>query len=509
MAQKIKYIQPQPGYQMTALSSPADIVIGGGAAGVGKTFTLLIDPLRHVSRSGFGGVIFRRTNPMIRAEGGLWDASSKLYTLIEGVVPRRSLLEWQFASGVRLKFSHLEHEKNIYDWQGSEIPFIGFDELTHFSKKMFFYMLSRNRSTCGIKPCVRATCNPDPDSWVRELIDWWIGEDGLPIPERSGVVRFFMVDNDNYIWGNSKAEVVEKGQHIIGEMIRQAEEKAVEQNVESTIKAEDFVKSITFIGGSIYDNQELLKVDPGYLANLNSQSKQEKSRLLDGNWNVKQTDADVYDYFKTRDIFTNHFLEKTYKNTQKYITTDIALKGSDKMIVWVWQGKMAIDFEVIDKSKGNEVINAITTLAYRHQVPFSNIAFDNDGVGQFVDGFIDDAKEFNNGARALNDENYKNLKSQCFYKSGDAVSRGEYYIPQHIANKRYDDNTTLKEQFLKERKAIKRAKVDYDGKLAVIPKNEMKVFLNGKSPDVMDGFMMREFFDLIPGDPYFEIYTPQ
>lgn len=505
MAQKINYIRPQQGYQMMALSSEADIVIGGGAAGVGKTFTLLLESLRHTPIKGFGAVVFRRTSPMIRAEGGLWDASSKLYSLIEGAMPRRSMLEWQFRSGVKIKFSHLEYEKNIYDWQGSEIPMIGFDELTHFTKKMFFYLLSRNRSTCGIKPYVRATCNPDPDSWVRELIDWWIGEDGLPILERQGVIRYFMVDNDNYIWGDTKAEVIEKGQHVIGEMVRKAEEKADEHGTDSTIKPEDFVKSITFIGGSIYDNQELLKVDPNYLANLNAQSKEEKSRLLDGNWNIKRSEADVYDYIKMRDMFTNHFLADKYKHSELRITTDIALKGSDKLVVFVWRGKMLIDFAILDKSKGNVVIETITSMAYKHGVPQSFILFDNDGVGQFVDGYIEDAVEFNNGARALNDENYKNLKSQCYIKSGDAVANNEYYIPPHVANRPIDENgTTLREQIMKERKAIKRAKPDYDGKLAVIPKHEMKVFLDGKSPDVLDAFSMNEYWYSAPDDPFVE-----
>ncbi len=66
----------------------------------------------------------------------------------------------------------MEHEKNCYDWQGTEIAYLGFDELTHFTEKQFYYLLSRNRSVSGVKPYVRATCNPDADSWVAKLIDW-------------------------------------------------------------------------------------------------------------------------------------------------------------------------------------------------------------------------------------------------------------------------------------------------------------------------------------------------
>lgn len=194
-------MQWQKGYQENALKSDADIVIGGGAAGCGKTFCLLMESSRHLENPGFGVVFFRRTTPMIRNQGGLWDASLNFYRVINGAVPKESSLEWKFPSGAKASFRHIEYEKNIYDWQGAEIPLIIFDELTHFSKSMFFYMLSRNRSTCGVKPYVRATCNPDADSWVADFISWWIDDDGYPDPAKQGKIRYFMVDADNYIWG--------------------------------------------------------------------------------------------------------------------------------------------------------------------------------------------------------------------------------------------------------------------------------------------------------------------
>ena len=61
------------------LSSQADIVIYGGAAGGGKTYGLLLDPLRHFNNKQFGGVIFRKTSVQVRTEGGLWDTSMTLW----------------------------------------------------------------------------------------------------------------------------------------------------------------------------------------------------------------------------------------------------------------------------------------------------------------------------------------------------------------------------------------------------------------------------------------------
>jgi hypothetical protein len=477
----LKVITPQKGYQMKVLSSPADIVIGGAAAGVGKTYSLLLEFLRHIDNRNWGGVIFRRTSPQIKNEGGLWDTSQNIYPYV-GAKPRESFLEWQFPTGCKLKFSHLEHEKNKLDWQGSQIPFIGFDELTHFTETMFFYLLSRNRSVCGVKPYVRATCNPDPDSWVAKLIEWWIDQEtGFPIKKRDGVIRWFMRSGGDYIWGDTREEVMEKGWYLIQPMIE-----------ESGLRAEDFIKSLTFISGSIYDNKALLSVDPGYLANLNAQDEQSKQQLLHGNWKIVLNENDIYDYAWFVGMFENVY-EVVRK--ERYITADIALKGSDKFIVGVWYGFELIDILIMDKSDGKEIIDGIQSMAKLHKVANHHICYDNDGVGGFIDGFIVDAVPFVNNAQAENKEQYYNLKTQCYYKSGDRVNKGEYKVSHKVATTMYDKDKTVRQQMIIERRAIKRDKPDMDGKLRIISKAEMKVIAGG-SPDVMDMFMMREKFEL-------------
>lgn len=500
---KEKIIRPQDGYQLDFASSPADICIGGGAAGVGKTFSLLLEPIRHKDIDGFGSVIFRRTNPQIRNEGGLWDTSIQLYSSLDAV-PRQSSLEWFFGKS-KLKFSNLEYEKNIYDWQGSQIPLIGFDELTHFTKKMFFYLLTRNRSVCGVNPYVRATCNPDPDSWVAEFIEWWIDQEtGYAIPERRGVLRYLIVDGENYIWGDSKQEVIAKGWHILEDVVNK-----------SGIDPNEFVKSVTFIGGSIYDNKELLKENPAYLGNLLAQDKDTQAALLHSNWKTVISDNDIYDYASTRGMFNNKY---ELEDSTPYITADVALKGSDKFIVGGWLGRELVKIKILDKSDGKEVIDAITTMAKEIKCQNKNITYDADGVGGFIDGFIVGAIPFNNGASPFPNpdlpdnatkaekekkENYQNLKTQCYYRSGDKVNKGLYKISEEVANTMYDDKTTFKQRFMFERKAIKRKKADMDGKLQIIGKDEMKTKLNGQSPDVMDMFMMRERFDLDKAPSFF------
>jgi predicted phage terminase large subunit-like protein len=264
---------PQPGPQSLFLSSAADLVIYGGAAGGGKSFALLLEPLRHVRNPGFNAVIFRRTSVQVRNPGGLWDESMKLYPLI-GAAPREYLLDWKFSSGASVRFAHMEHEKNRFDWQGAQIPLLCFDELTHFTREQFFYMLSRNRSLCGVRPYIRATCNPVPDDdeiggWVQEFVGWYIGEDGYALPERSGVVRWFVVVNDVLRWTDDPA----------------------------TLRAQypgSKPKSFTFILSSVFDNKILLEADPGYLANLMALSLVDRERLLGGNWKIKPAAGKVF-----------------------------------------------------------------------------------------------------------------------------------------------------------------------------------------------------------------------
>lgn len=265
-------IHPQP-KQEEFLSSPADIVIYGGAAGGGKTWSILYEPLRHVNNPKFGAVIFRKNSTQIMNEGGLWDASQELYRKYPGASPKKTPApQWTFPKGAKVSFRHLERDDSVHKWQGTEICLLEFDELTHFSSYQFFYMLSRNRSTCGVKPYVRCTCNPDADSWVAGFISWWIDPDtGYAIPERSGKLRYMGRVNEQIYWGDSPEEVIEIA-------------KEADPDVELVEKD---IKSVTFILSTIEDNQVLLKSDPGYMANLKALSTVERERLLKGNWKIK------------------------------------------------------------------------------------------------------------------------------------------------------------------------------------------------------------------------------
>ena len=254
-------IRPQPGPQETWLKSPADIAIYGGAAFGGKSFALLMEPLRHSANPLFGAVIFRRTSKQVENEGGLWDTSGEIYPYV-GAIPKVGSLDWRFPSGANIGFAHLQHEANKYDWQGAQIPFIGFDELTHFTESQFFYMMSRNRDGmgCGVRPYIRGTTNPDAGSWVKRFLAPWVDRK-FPDPAASGEIRWFVRVKGALVWARTRAELI-------------AQHPAL------------FPKSVTFVRASIFDNKIGMERDPSYLGSLHAQTPVEKARLLDGDWDV-------------------------------------------------------------------------------------------------------------------------------------------------------------------------------------------------------------------------------
>lgn len=512
MAETKEIIRPQPGFQEKFLASKADVVIGGAGAGVGKTFAELLETLRHIAVKGFNAIFFRRTTVQITNPGGLWDESMNLYPKFGGN-PQSQKLRWYFPKGSVVKFGHLEHEMNIYDHQGAQYCLIIFDEVTHFTKKMFFYLLSRNRSVCGVKPYVRASCNPDPDSFVADLIEWWIDQDerlpdgepnpryGYPIPERIGVVRFMLVDNDEYVWGDTKQEVIDKCPHIFSN-------PAFEN-----INPEDLIKSYTFIPGTIYENKKLMEKNPEYLGNLMALDEVEKARLLGGNWKIRIDPLCIFNAKSIQNLFTNLYPSNT---TKRYITCDAARFGNDLTTIFVWYGWKVVKLIVISKCDAQEIVNAIEQERERYQIPKGKVIVDQDGVGGGVVK-LGHYIGFSGGNPPLEDpgtfikEFYYNLKTQLYYRFAEKVNDDEVSLPLSNENvvidgyfgvkiklkgKMYDVRDLIKQDL----RAIKKKESTEDKKKQINSKEEQKVLLKGRSPDFSDGMSLRCWFEFFSGD---------
>lgn len=231
---------PQP-KQIEFMQRPEYEVFYGGAAGGGKSDSLLIEALRQVHIPHYRGLIIRKTYPQLSE---LIDRSYELYTqAFRKAKYNGSEHVWKFPSGAKIYFGSLHHTKDRLQYQGKRYDFIGFDELTHFTWDEYSYLFSRNRpSGEGTRVYMRATGNPGGigHGWVKSRFI-------TAAPPKTRIWEEYDIDAPN------------------GEKIKMKRDRI-------------------FIPSSVFDNPALLRNNPEYLASLAMMNEAEKKALLYGDW---------------------------------------------------------------------------------------------------------------------------------------------------------------------------------------------------------------------------------
>lgn len=233
--------RPQP-MQARFMASDAYEVLYGGAAGGGKSDALVAEALRQVGNPNYKAIIFRKTFPQLRE---LIHKSKRIYSAAFPDARYNSAEHvWTFPSGAKIYFGNMPNKDSFLNYQGLSFAFIGFDELTHFTREEYEYLFSRNRADGdGLKVYIRSTANPGGigHGWVKDRFI-------TPAPANTPIVFKSIIE------------------------LPQGQKKEV-------------VRTRIFIPSNVWDNKELLKNDPNYLANLALLPDAEKQALLYGDWN--------------------------------------------------------------------------------------------------------------------------------------------------------------------------------------------------------------------------------
>ena len=264
----VRAFMPQKGAQENLLATDVDILIGGGSRGGGKTWTLLMEALYDILNPNFTGLLLRKETKDLDS---MINDSNRLYS--DFGTYNRSLndMTWNFSSGGWLKFSYYAGSYAAFKdrFQGRQYAYVGIDEITQCEYKKFKYLITVNRNASNIRSRFWGTCNPDPDSWVRKFIDWWIDDDGYAIPERCGVPRYCYMDGDSpdsIYWGSTREEVYEQCSSIIDGIWNEKMEEAY--SLLGLTKLDVLIKSVTFIRADVTENIKLLPSVPSYIGNL-------------------------------------------------------------------------------------------------------------------------------------------------------------------------------------------------------------------------------------------------
>lgn len=254
---------PQP-KQEIFMSRAENEALYGGAAGGGKSDTLVMEATRQVEVPHYKGLLLRKTYPQLTE---LIEKSLNYYPrAFPGAVYNDSKHTWRFPSGAKIVFGSMQYTKDKFNYQGKAYDFIGFDELTQFTYDEYIYMLSRNRPNGpGTRCYMRATANP------------------------GGIGHGFV---------KNRFITAAKPMTTIWDPV------AVELPDGAKLKK---WMSRVFIPSSVFDNKKLLENDPNYLARLASLPKAERDALMYGNW-----DSFSGQYFEEWRDNPDHYADRRY-----------------------------------------------------------------------------------------------------------------------------------------------------------------------------------------------------
>lgn len=228
--------------------------------------------------------------------------------------------------------------------------------------------------------------------------------------------------------------------------------------------------------------------EPAYIQSLQRSTEAVKQRLLYGNWNYSQ---DIDSLFKYSDLLKMVDGNNITTGGNKYMTCDIARLGKDSTLLIIWDGLTIIEIIQLEQVTTDISAIKISEKARQYNIPYQNIIIDADGIGGGVVDQLRGVQSFINNSRQIelnNEPNiYQNLKAQCYYKLSEYIEKGRI--------KMVGIQPETFEYISQELQVIKQKDIDSDGKLSIIPKDQMKKIL-GRSPDYADSIMMRMYYEL-------------
>lgn len=313
MAREKTVFRAQAGFQEQLLmTDKVNFVIAGSGAGVGKTWVELFSILRHTWVQDFYGVVFRKTYQQIFSS--IIPQAEKLYSGVNyNKFVKSPHPQWVFYNDAkkqkkrsRIQFAQMLYESDKEKFQGAEIDRVVFDEITHFLRSQVFYLFSRLRSQTDVTPQLLGTCNPDPDSFVLELLDAgkYLLADGFADPSMAGVVQWMVHIDGEYLFSplSQKDKLWEK------------------TGIEPM--------SFTFLPGSIEDNKIMLEKNSMFKAMLEGLPEYEKMMLLHGCWRASKNNGLI----KSRMIhsYFEDDIGAVIPIVSKAIFVDTSYKASEK-----------------------------------------------------------------------------------------------------------------------------------------------------------------------------------
>jgi predicted phage terminase large subunit-like protein len=253
------------------LDCKSNYIIFGGGAGCGKSHQALLLVLKYKDDPNFRAVFIRETSTQLSQAGGLYQEAEKMWKQFGAKFKTHPQMTAVFPSGAQVQFKVCGADRDISNYDGGQFSLVVFDEAQNHTDVQIRYLESRIRSQAKGPHQLIATCNPRRDSHLMPFVNWYLDQDtGIPIPERSGVERYYASYNGTMVFADTKEELIETYPGVRPQ-------------------------SYTFISATIRDNPRMKVLNPGYVARLENLKRVERERLLLGSWFAKEESSG---YFK-------------------------------------------------------------------------------------------------------------------------------------------------------------------------------------------------------------------
>lgn len=227
----------------------------GGAAGGGKSDTLLMAALQYVDVPGYNAILIRDTFKNLSMSDSLMDRADEWLSNTDAHWNGENK-RWEFPSGATLSFGYLDSPRDHFNYQSAAFQFVGIDEVVNIREKQALYMFSRVRKK-------------EPGSYIKDIKLLWQYSD---ITEKQ-LQEFYTQYKNLPLRFRCASNPPEQEQIVRGAWVKK---RYVDANRE---------KSIVFIPAKLEDNPHLDRTE--YIQSLNKLDPVTRAQLLEGDWDIK------------------------------------------------------------------------------------------------------------------------------------------------------------------------------------------------------------------------------
>lgn len=269
--------------QQQFLSSNATVTLYAGTMGAGKSFAIVLNMVKFAAMQNSTIVCYRRTQPEIKAPGGIWQEAVPIFKKMfpDCKVRGRECEIYIPSTNSVVKFQGLQYQSDVDKALGSQFSAIFFDEAVTFSPfdQFILPLLGRLRSgKTAYAPQMFWTTNPRYGHGIYEWIkDFYLDDFGIPLKEKSNIKRWFVLVENKPVWFDT-------------------EESALEYC--DTLPSHGGVKvrplTFTAIRAHVTDNEPLTRANPQYIANLQALPEIKRRIYLDGSWTAREEEAGLF-----------------------------------------------------------------------------------------------------------------------------------------------------------------------------------------------------------------------